>query len=78
MSIAGCASVEKVGGDISHDNAEENGLKGDADRTDQNLGIKEIFKELGVISELKGRDVGPAWRTQPKTVDDDKTYRYDQ
>jgi hypothetical protein len=75
---SGFASVEKIGGDISHDNAEKNGLKRDADRADQNLGVKEIFEKLGVIAELKGRDVRPAGGAQPEAVDDDEAYRYDQ
>jgi hypothetical protein len=46
--------------------------KGDADRTDENFGVEEIFEELGVIAELEGRDVRPAGGAQPEAVDHDE------
>ena len=47
-------------------------LKRDADSAEKDFGIKKIFEKLGIITQLKGWDIGTAGGTQPETVDDDK------
>ncbi len=49
LFITAFAAVEKIGGDISHENAENDGLKGDANRSYENFRVEEIFEEFGVI-----------------------------
>ena len=78
LFIAAFAAVEKIGGDISHDNAENDGFKGDANRSNENTRVEEIFEEFGVIAKLEGGDVRSAGGAQPETVYNDKTKRYDQ
>ena len=75
LFIAAFATVEKIGGDISQDKAEKDSFKRDANRADENFGIKEIFEEFGVITELEGGNVRPAWGAQPEAVDNDEANR---
>jgi len=78
LFITAFAAIEKIGGNIAHDNTENDGLKGDANRSNENFGIEEIFKEFGVIAELECRNICSAGSTQPEAVYNDKTNRYDQ
>jgi hypothetical protein len=72
LFITAFAAVEKIGGNISHDNAKNDRLKGDADRPNENTRVEEIFEEFGVIPKLEGGDVRSARRSQPKAVNDDE------
>jgi len=78
LFITAFAAVEKIGGDISHENAENDRLKGDANRSNENFRVEEIFEEFGVIAKLEGGDVRSAGGAQPEAVYNDKTNRYDQ
>ena len=78
LLITAFAAVEKIGGNISQDNSENDGLKGDANRSNEDSGIEKIFEEFGVIAELKGGDVRSAGGAQPEAVNDDEADRYDQ
>ena len=78
LFIAAFAAIEKIGGDIAHDNAENDGLKGDANRSNENFRIEEILEEFGVIAKLEGGDIRSAGSAQPETVYNDKANRYDQ
>jgi len=78
LFITAFAAVEKIGGDIPHDKTEEDGFEGYADRANKYFWIEEIFKEFGVIAELKGGDVGSTGRAQPETVNNNEAHRDDQ
>ena len=58
LFIPAFTAIEKICGYIPHDNAQNDRLKGDANRSNENFRVKEIFKELGIIAELKGGNVG--------------------
>jgi len=78
LFVPALAAVEKIGGDIAHDHAENDRLERDPNRPDENFGIKEIFEEFGVISELEGRNVRAAGGAQPETVHNHEAHRYDE
>jgi hypothetical protein len=78
LLITAFAAVEKIGGDISHENAENDGLKGNANRSNKDFRVEEIFEEFGIIAELKGGNVGSGWGSQPEAVNDNEAYRDDQ
>ena len=78
LLITAFAAVEKICGDISHDDAENDGLKGDANRPNENFWIEEILEEFSVIAKLEGGDVRSAGGSQPETLYNDKTNRNNQ
>ena len=46
-----------ISGNIAHDNTKNDGFKGDANRSNKNFRIEEIFKEFGEIAKLEGGDI---------------------
>ncbi len=72
------AAIEKIGGDITHDNAEKDSLKGDTNGTQKDFWIKEIVEKFGIIAKLESRDVRTARGTEPEAVDDDEANRNDE
>ena len=72
------AAVEKIGGNIAHEDADKNSLKRDANGPEEDLGIKKVFKKFSVIAKLKSRDISSTWGAEPEAVDNDKTNRNDE
>jgi hypothetical protein len=78
LFVSAFTAVEKICGYIPHDNAQNDRLKGDANRSNEYFRIKEIFKKFGVIAKLKGRNVGSGGGSQPEAVNDNKADRNNQ
>ena len=70
--------VEIISENVAHDNAKNDGLKGDANRSNKNFWIEEILKEFGANAKLEGGNVRSAGSVKPETVYKDKANRYDQ
>ncbi|GAB6190370.1 hypothetical protein JCM39068_01190 [Desulfocastanea catecholica] len=71
-------AIKEIGRDIAHNDTEENRLKGDANGSKKNFGIKKVIKKLGIIAKLEGRNIRAAWGTKPEAVNDDKADGDDQ
>ena len=69
------ASIEEICRNIAHDQAQSDSLKRNTDGSYKDGRIEEVSEKLGIITELKSRDVSPRRRSQPETVNYDKTHR---
>ena len=76
--ISSGASIEEICRNIAHYQAQSDSLKRNTDGSDKDGRIEKVSEKLGVITELKSRDVSPRRRSQPETVNHDKAHRNNQ
>ncbi len=65
--------IEKIGRNISEHDAKQNCFQCNPKGSQKHPGIEEVLKELLVVAQLEGRNIGAGGSPNPEAVDDDKT-----